>query len=277
MNYPTVPIEIVSAPTDYLTIFASFAAAFLGAGAAFIFNGFDASLRQRRSRREAINSAIYSLIFTQNSLVNLKSQFLTRFQEQLEATAKLIMEIENPNSQPVLVQQVGAIFATLQQQDSSLNNLCKHWEEPEFLALTPEELYFTVDDAPDLVRLLMTCRSQITQIQRKVSIKNAIRERTLSAVELEQRVGGIGLDTLTFWLEMISYRTVVLKHVDTVLALSVEAAKQIHSYRERNFKKNLIMKAFLGKEAWVHGGLAGQWKTFLPKPEDYADIIHGKY
>jgi hypothetical protein len=278
MNYPVQPIEIVSTPTDYITIIASFAAAFLGAGAAFAFKGIDARLRERKARLAAVNSALYSLIVTQNNLVNIKSQFLTRFQEEFEATAKLITEIEDPNSQPLRVHQVEAIFGSLQRQDPHLNNLCRHWEEPEFLALPkPEEPYFTVDGAPDLVRLLMTCRSQIVQIQKKISVKNTIRERMLNAVEQEGRAGGIGLSTLTFWLEMISYRTVVLKHVDTALALSVESAEQITAYRADNFRKSLITKIFVGKEVWVEGGISDQWKGLLPKKEDYVDIIQGKH
>ena len=105
MSYPVQPIEIVSSPTDYITIFASFAAAFLGAGAAFVFNAIDARLRQRKARLAAINSAMYSLIVTQNTLVNLKSQFLTHFQEEFEATAKAITEIDDPVSQPLRVQR----------------------------------------------------------------------------------------------------------------------------------------------------------------------------
>ena len=99
----------------------------------------------------------------------------------------------------------------------------------------------------------------------------------LNAIEEEQQQKKTGLNTLTFWLEMISYRTVVLKHADTALALSVESAKQITAYRACSFRKSLIMKAFLGKEVWVEGGLSDRWKGFLPNQEDYADIVRGKY
>lgn len=278
MNYPTVPIEIISTPTDIITILSSFAAAFLGAAAAFWFNSQERKKNERRQRRELINNAIYTVSITVNTLINIKSQQLHLYKSEFQEILKCLSELNlhRPEVVEKTRRATAEILSKISQTDSNLNDVFKVWQETEFLTITaPEDLAFTVEETPDLVRLLMIFRSEVKQVSKRTAYRNSVHTRLEPTLRGEMASGVPGPNTLIFWGEMISLRLLTLDHVDTALGIVPEIIDQIGAYRTRAFKKTLLRKILRRKEKWLVFSLQGKWKTFMPDRNEYQHIIRG--
>src|ERR1051326_8594594 len=130
-----LPVEILSAPTDKITIFASFVAALLGAGAAFGFTEIERRRRERQRRRELINASIYALTLTLNTLLNFKSQFLSRFNVEFSELLRTLGDIDLGDSASVssAAKKGHRILMQVNELDSATANAFIAWQEIEFL------------------------------------------------------------------------------------------------------------------------------------------------
>lgn len=278
MDYPTVPIAITSTPTDWATIYGTLFAAFFGAAAAFWFSALDRRRTERNTRRYLINNSVYAISMTVNTLINIKVQQLHKFSAELEKVLEIASELtlHKPDTVERAARDASKILNDIKRQDQYLDNVFRVWQEPDFLNLTaPEDLAFTVEETPDLVRLLMTFRSEVKQVSKRIIYRNIMHAKLEPGLRADLEKGAVTADTLIFWGEMISLRALALEHADTALGIMPEIIEKIGAYRKSAFKKSLFAKVFRKKEKWVKFSLPEKWQQFIPDRDKYKNIIYG--
>jgi hypothetical protein len=216
MEYPVVPIAITSAPIDWPTILAALFAAFLGAMAALILNAIFEKLRERRKRLDAINTAIYGLLLTIGSLVNLKQQFLVRFNAEFNELIGNLGEASintHPDKIDSSDKNIRLILNRIGKEDPMLGAAFIAWQEEDFPMMpNPSDFLFTLEESPDLVRLIHVANSQTTQITKRINERNIFWRDHIKfepdADDLTSR------KRWPYMFQMLSYRTVISEYTD---------------------------------------------------------------
>jgi hypothetical protein len=177
MDYSTVPVKIISAPTDWPTVFTAFAAAFLGAATAFLLNIFLDRLRERQKRLDTINIAVYGLLMSITTLVNLKEQFLTKFQTEFEELQKFIRSTNLLDPEGEVATSVAAVNTHINNigaQDPQLNGALIPWQEIDFpLMPNPTLFNFTVSGNPNIIRLVHVAKIEMEGVAKLICTRNA--------------------------------------------------------------------------------------------------------
>lgn len=273
-------VYVTHLPFDSASVFVPLFAAFFGAAAAFALNWFNERIRKRQSQHDLINSSVYALIITLNTLLSFKKQYLYNFEIEFAKARNLLAQM-NPSGDQQSFDEIGRnvvkIFSEISKRDETLNGVFKVWEEIQFLNLTsPEDLAFTVEAEVDLVRLLMVARSQIYQVSKRITDRNVYRKEKVDGTLEDARAKKIGPNTLLFWYEMLDSRTTVCAHVDTALVVIAEALDQLERFRKKHFKeRNKFSQFAFGRERWTSYKLPEKWREFMPDKNSYKDVIEG--
>ena len=282
MDYTTVPIRVLSSPTDWPTVYSAFAAAFLCAITAFTFTIFLDRVRERERRLASVNSAMYGLLMSMSTLVNLKEQHLTKFQQEFDELQELIAATDlfaSEEETAIAARIVGTQINEIGEQDSNLNGLLIPTQEVSFpMTPDPGSLLFTAPASPDIVRLVHVAKTEMD------GITGAIRERNMYwrdnanstfADDKERR----HVKKFTFVFQMLAFRKMMREHTDTALVVAQEALDQIESYRKRRLKKRAwfsrwLFLLFTEKEAWVTYAESPRIKKNMPDKANYKSILN---
>ena len=130
-------IQVVGAPPDITSsVIVPLLAAFFGALAAFALNWLEKNEKQRRERIDAINRAIYSLVITNNTLLNFKGQLLNPHVVEFKTALGIIVS-SNPFGSSShyrdILNQVDQIFGQIGKTDPEMSGVLKQLEEIKFI------------------------------------------------------------------------------------------------------------------------------------------------
>lgn len=274
-------VQIIDPPFDVTTsVVVPLLAAFFGAFAAFSLNWLERHERLRRERIETINRAIYSLLITNNTLLNFKRQFLYPAQEIKQALE--IITSSDPfgdiQQQRDTLGRVQSIFNQIAVTDPNVAGILKQLEEIRFLNLTlSDELSFTMDGDVDILRFAILIESQLHQISKRISERNSERKVIFEKSEEELKTNRPGFHTLRFYHAMLDSHRILLEYVDLTLVLIDVTIEHLEKYRKATFRKRgKIAQRIFGKERWTSpGAMPETWRKLVPEREKYTDIIDG--
>lgn len=280
MDYATVPIKVISSPTDWPTVYSAFAAAFFGAIAAFSLTLFLDRARERQRRLSEINAAIYGLLMSMATLVNIKEQRLTKFQKEFEELQELLIAMELFGSREDAIASTRIVADHLDgigEQDSQLDGALIPWQDLTFpMTPDPRSLFFTTPGNADLVRLVHVAKAEMD------GITGTIRDRNTFWRDNVDTTQGAENDNphkkMIFIFQMLAFRKSVREHVDTALVVSQEALDQLEEYRKKHLKKRgwysrWFFLIFIEKEAWTTYKQAPRITKAMPDKANYRSIL----
>jgi hypothetical protein len=282
MDYPDIPIHITSAPTDWPTVCAAFAAAFLGAGSAFMLNIFLNRLRERQGRLHAINTAVYGILMSVTTLVNLKEQFLTKFNDEFDQLQELIkaVDLSAPEEELKCAAQVIAVsMNAIGPEEERLNGALIPWQEVDF-PLMPDAVVFnfTVSGNPDIVRLIHVAKIEMTGVEKLISSRNVYWDKNIDATIEGTNDAASTRKWLTTIFQMLSLRKVLREHVDIALVVAQTALDQLEDYRKKHLKKRAwysswFFRIFVDKENWTTYKQSARISRAIPDKAAYKTIL----
>lgn len=282
MDYPVVPIAITTTPTDWPTIYAAMFAAFFGAAAAFVLNLFLERLNERRKHLDAVNSAVYGLLMSISTLINLKAQSLTMFQTEFDRAQRILSEINttsNPTSMNASIQNINIVFNSIIMQDNKMNGAFVPWQELDFpMAPQPNDFHFTFGGNPDLVRLIHVAKVEMEATSKIICERNSFWKANADAALSEANKGQLSIKGILFNYQMLSYRTIIKEHTNIALVVAKETIDQLEVYRSKHFKRrkwfsSWFFKIFARKEIWTTYKTSQRMKDSIPDKEAYKTIL----
>jgi hypothetical protein len=264
MDYPKVPIEIVSAPTDWVTILAALFAAFFGAAAAFALNIFLERLNERRRHLDSINSAVYGLLMSIATLVNLKEQSLTKFRTEFDRVSEVLAEItigRDQNSIAASMTYINLIFQSITLQDQQMNGVFVPWQEIEFPMMPqPQSLYFTINGNPELIRLIHVAALEMNAVVKAIIDRNQFWQKNAESTLNDLQNGQPTIKS-------------------EALVVAKEALDQLEEFRAKHLKKRnwysrWFFHLFAEKETWASYEPSNRMKSFIPSKAAYSAILN---
>ena len=258
--------QSISALIYIVPIVSSFIGAISGALGAYFLGGLREKLYKRERQLGAINSAVYGLDATLDSLLSLKKQYLIEQASLFGEMIRILGELPFPTDESTtrkIARDAYEIYQKISSNDRLLNGAFIKWQVVDFPMMpSPKDLAFTVFNAPDLVRVVHSAGIEVAQVTQGIIDRNEIWKKK-EAVLLQEKP--IGEQHLLFWFEMLSLRTAILYHTDWALLAIPKALELLNTYREVHLKKrNWVKRLMFGEEGWTPYKIKDDLKQYMP-------------